>query len=179
MSLAGHGQAALDYLIALRRRCEDGNIVDVDMYFIGSQLERLYAALQETRIRVQDVRSGGGKVSPDDMLSVDHLRAVYTGAELIWKVCILPLVQIEYPSYTETDLVHPKSLIISSDNLKSIRVSDLPRNVLSCWSSFMTFFRISNCKSFSNMMFDRNARRIVLFAIIVSKVYPSTGKNGC
>lgn len=110
-------------------------------------------------------------VAPPNVLSINHLRIVYTTIEIIWVSGIQPFVEVELgETFDWCEAPHPKSLLISKENLKSIsKVEGVELNSSNTLKYCQCINSFISSSLFSANMLPRNLKRLLTATLILSK----------
>lgn len=110
-------------------------------------------------------------VAPTSVLSINHLRIVYTTIELIWVSGIQPFMEDQLGgSFDWCEAPHPKSLLISKENLASMpKMEGNESNSSNTFRYCQCIYSLINNSLFSSNMLPRNLKRILMAMLILSK----------
>jgi hypothetical protein len=108
--------------------------------------------------------------APSTLLSINHLRIIYTSIELLWLCGVLPYLKtVLDETFDVGDALHPKSVLLTKDTLISLSNFDIipSTSQVLCYTRCM-YDLISN-PVFSINMLPRNLRRVLVSLLILAK----------
>lgn len=105
------------------------------------------------------------------VLSLDHMRAVYTAIELLWSTALKPFAVERLPFLTasESRLNYPRTLVIRQNTLNNLSKTCLNLSESDIWNIYSIIFDVIFCPSFSSTMYKRFIKRIVLVHVLLSR----------
>lgn len=106
------------------------------------------------------------------MLSLDHIRSVYTGIELLWQCSLKHFVEMHLPFYTEMDLLHPKALVLTKEAMTRISSIGTDMSDKDRWGIHTTITDVAFLYTFCNTMNKRFVRRVIAFQLLTSRLNP-------
>ena len=129
------------------------------------------------------IRGKNDLPAPLTALSINHLRIVYTAVEVIWICGLCPLLESSLcTKFDWSDVVHPKSLLLSPDQLESwsnsippnssllVKGSEQSDNALTmAWSYARCMHIVLRNNAFAAHMLPRNLRRLLVSLLVLSK----------
>jgi hypothetical protein len=115
-------------------------------------------------------------IAPPSVLSINHLRIVYTTIELIWVSGIQPFMEVKLGgSFDWCEAPHPKSLLISKETLVSLpRLEGIESNSSNILRYCECIYSLISNTLFSANMLPRNLKRVLMAMLILSKSPIST-----
>ena len=110
-------------------------------------------------------------IAPPSVLSINHLRIVYTTIELIWVSGIQPFIEVEFgESFDWCEAPHPKSLLMSKENLASMpKVEGIESNSSNTLRYCQCIYNLISNSLFSANMLPRNLKRVLMAMLILLK----------
>ena len=130
------------------------------------------------------IRGKNDLPAPLTALSINHLRIVYTAVEVIWICGLSPLLESSMggTKFDWSDAAHPKSLLLSHDQLESwsnilppntsllLKGSEQSDNALTmAWSYARCMHIVLKNNTFAAHMLPRNLRRLLVSLLVLSK----------
>lgn len=129
------------------------------------------------------IRGKSDLPAPLTALSINHLRIVYTAVEVIWICGLCPLLESSMGTkFDWSDAAHPKSLLLSHDQLESwsnvlppnpsllMKGSEQSDNALTmAWSYARCMHIVLKNNAFAAHMLPRNLRRLLVSLLVLSK----------
>jgi hypothetical protein len=117
--------------------------------------------------------------APSTLLSINHLRIVYTSIELLWICGVLPYLKtVLHESFDLGDTLHPKSVLLTKDTLIALSNFDIipSTSQILCYTRCM-YELISN-PVFSTNMLPRNLRRVLVSLLVLAKGEKTSFEEG-
>ena len=114
--------------------------------------------------------------APKILLSISHLRAVYTVIEVLWSWTI----KVYYDESVKPvldDAIHPKSLLLSKIILDTIHQCAHQCDPYNLYEYVSLISRVIQCPVFGKFMIDRNYRRVVSTLMLLSQDKEDIPKN--
>lgn len=102
-------------------------------------------------------------------LSMDHLRAVYTSIELLWRIALKPIIAQHVPGFKEDNLSYPKTLVFKQGTMDTLAapegISSSP-SMLEAWALNRLVFDVIFVPTFSMTMQKRFIKRVLIFLLL-------------
>lgn len=145
--------------------------VSADLSIIAGTLGNIWTARSAADAIVttgtEESASMNGKAVAG-ILSLDHMRAVYTSIELLWLALLKPFVIQYLPFFVEQNLTYPRTLVLNQDAMKELLKESTITSNDDIWKYYNVLFDIVFCPSFSNTMYKRFVKRIIVLHVLVS-----------
>ena len=136
---------------------------------LNSLVEILNFQVEKKCFTIREIEKAGksdAPPAPEYLLSINHLRAIYTSLEIIWHWGILPFTG---PVATiDNQLEHPSSLFLKLNFLCKVRNELVDSNDLSTIYLYInTMSNICKCTLFNSLMLDRVLPRILISCMVL------------
>jgi hypothetical protein len=108
--------------------------------------------------------------APATLLSINHLRVIYTSIELLWVCGILPYLKTKVDeTFDFGDALHPKSVLLTKDTLTSLSNFEIIPNTCQILCYTRCMYNLLSNPVFSINMLPRNLRRVLVSLLVLSK----------
>lgn len=134
---------------------------------LNELLNRISFLSDEEKSTSAQNQKGSQKSPPKLLLSINHLRAVYTSLELLWfwgvKPCIQSHVSIEYSEE------FPKAMMLSKNVIESVATDLIEQPIIESILKYIcTLSLVSQCPLFSSQMLKRYLPKILIALMTLS-----------
>lgn len=155
----------------------------LDQIVNGELREILNIAKDQNDSNMKNVVTPGkmipNPIAPKNLLSINHLRIVYTAIELLWVCGVLPFVWTMLgDSFDWGEGAHPKSLLLSSELLILLSNNDA---FVADASLALQYVQCIHClisvPLFSTNMLPRNLRRVLVALLVLTGPKPSVTES--
>lgn len=104
------------------------------------------------------------------VLSLDHMRAVYTAIEFLWQGVLRPEITSQLLFFKEENLMYPKTLVFKENTMASMINTPLLVDANERWTIYCVVFDVIFCTSFANTMQKRFTKRVLMYQLLTSNV---------